>query len=647
MNLGDMEQNSFKCSYPECFLCVTKERNLAKRATVFARFFKDLPCQDEDGQILAISRLWNTAMAHPNNPEFVELGIFECMASLVWKGIRNRRWLAQGENIYIPYYAAHIIGSYTMNVEEFGRKAVQAGVIPPLVELLKGKLTWVEQRVAVRALGHLASYESTFPYVSAYKEVVDLSMLLASNALDIVYTHFLQFVGKRLSYHCDLLTRGIGGLRMESRKAEEWASQLQCWSLQLLNCFALKDEFILSICRSEFLIKLPDMWGGLVNENSPAGIGLLRTICHRKLGRTAVTKCPSVINALCNIARSSDDWQYMAIDCLLWLVQDPTTRRKVLDSAAIALADLAELSSLGDHKKPGELILDALLHDDPHGLSVSLSSKTTQLLDNLANLRIRIRREKQLPKEDIRIKQAAALVVKLEGNAKFSSGNILGAISKYTESLAMCPIRAKRDRITLYSNRAQCYLLLKEPELAISDTTRALSLHNPVNRHSSSLWQRAQAYDILGLAKESLLDAIMFLNESSFGSETELGYTQNTLPQYVDRLIKRQMQAIWLFRDAAEKHGEMFYESDTDGECVTEEDIEADNGNNDDEENEASEWETASETDSVKEARRDPASGDLKEIQEPPKLTTFSKPSVVFKGVTLEDLLDPQYEDSH
>lgn len=68
-------------------------------------------------------------MAHPNDPEFIELGIFECMAQLIWKGIEDRHWLAQDQNIYIPYYAAHIIGSYTMNMEEFAGQAVRAGTV--------------------------------------------------------------------------------------------------------------------------------------------------------------------------------------------------------------------------------------------------------------------------------------------------------------------------------------------------------------------------------------------------------------------------------------------------------------------------------------------------------------------------------------
>jgi hypothetical protein len=306
-----------------------KETNPAKRRSNIRKFFRDLPNQDGDGQVLPVSGIWNTAMSNPNDPEFIDLGIFECMASLIWKGLKNRRWLSQDQNVYIPYYAAHIIGSYTMNLEEFAQSAIQAGVIPPLVELLRGRLTWVEQRVAVRALGHLATYPSTFSVVAENGEVLDLAIQLASSSLEIVYSHFYRSIDRRPGYHCDLLTRGMGGPEMESRKAEEWASQLQCWSLQLINCFAFKPEFVSDICNLSFLVELPGMWGGLVNESSPAGVGLLRTICQHRLGRGPVADCPGVIEALCNIARSSDDWQYMAIDCLLWLVRDSNTCRKV------------------------------------------------------------------------------------------------------------------------------------------------------------------------------------------------------------------------------------------------------------------------------------------------------------------------------
>ncbi|KAL6572618.1 hypothetical protein OROMI_013576 [Orobanche minor] len=580
-----MDKVSPDCPYPGCFFCVMKENNPNKRRASLLKFFRELPSQDDDGQVLPISGLWNTAMAHPNDPEFIELGIFECMSSLIWKGLKNRRWLSHDQNIYIPYYAAHIIGSYTMNMEEFAEMSVHAGVLPPLVELLRGRLTWVEQRVAVRALGHLATYAATFPSVASHGEILELSMQLAMSSLEIVYTHFYQYVDRRLSYHCDLLTRGMGGVEMESRKAEEWASQLQCWSLQLINCFAFKAEFLPTICKTEFLVKLPGMWGGLVNENSPAGIGLLRTICHHKLGRGPIAGCHGVVDALCNIARSSDDWQYMAIDCLLWLLQDLNTCRKVSDKVVPVLMDLAEITTLGDHKKLGDSIVDALEEyiQSPSTGRSSISSRAKEEIEELLASRQRLKWEKSMPKEDLHIKHAAALVVKLEGNSLFSTGDISGAASKYSEALSLCPMRSKKERVVLYSNRAQCHLLLQQPLAAISDATRALCLHNPVNRHARSLWRRAQAYDMLGLAKESLLDAILFINEFSQSGDPDLSLRQNKVPDYAERLVKKQMRAAWLFREASVKHGGIQCEGVGGDVCRQESDD--------------SEWETASESD--------------------------------------------------
>ncbi|KAK8951057.1 hypothetical protein KSP39_PZI003477 [Platanthera zijinensis] len=576
------------CPFPGCLFCVMKEENPSKRRSNIIKFFKDLPLQDEDGQVLPISGLWNTAMAHPNDPEFINLGMFECMAALIWKGLKNRRWLSRDQNIYIPYYAAHIIGSYTMNLEEFAIAAVNAAVIPPLVELLRGRLTWVEQRVAVRALGHLATYASTFPAVARHDEVLELAIQLSLSSLEIVYSHFYKSADRRPRYHCDLLTRGMGGAEMESRKAEEWASQLQCWSLQLINCYAFKPEFLVDICKPELVGKLPWMWGGLVNENSPAGIGLLRTICHHKIGQGSVVSCPGVLEALCDIARSSDDWQYMAIECLLWLLKNPSTCHKVVDIAAPALIDLADITKLGDHVRLGDFIVEVL--EECMQTCHSISSQVKEQMEELLISKQRFKWEKSMSKEDLQIKQAAALVVKLEGNSLFSTGKIAEAAAKYSEALAMCPVRSKRERVVLNSNRSQCYLLLQQPRAAISDATRALCLHRPFNGHAKSLWRRAQAHDMLGLAKESLLDAILFINECLQSKDAELTSRQNRVPEYATKLLKKQMRATWLFREAAVKHGGVY--SEYDGDCDGEHD-----GDDDD-----SDWETASESDERRES---------------------------------------------
>ncbi|KAH7446026.1 hypothetical protein KP509_01G033500 [Ceratopteris richardii] len=574
------------CSSPDsCFLCIMMEQHIGKRSLALSRLFKLLQ-SDARGQAFSVSAIWSSAMARPNDAELVELGVFECMASLIWKGIRDRRWLLRDQNVFIPYYAAHIIGSYTMNRGDFAEKAVAEGVIPPLIELLRGRLTWVEQRVAVRALGHIAAFESCFPHVAVNSEVLEVAMELAVSSLEIVYTQFIQTEEKRLKYHRDLLTRGMRGPQVELHKGEEWASQLQCWSLQLINCFAMKDNYLPPICRSGFLTKLPGMWGGLMNENSPAGVGLILTICRHKIGRSSVAACPRIVHALCNTARSSDDWQYMAVDCLLLMLQDPQTRKRVFDEAVVALVDLAVQPCQGDRKKLGAVILEVLFHQEIQSpMRSRTSSHTRYLLDELAGQCQRWRWERSMPKDDLRVKQQAAHVVKLEGNAKFSAGDVVGAVYKYSEALQLCPLRATRERVVLYSNRAQCHLLLQDPEAAISDTTRALSLHKPLNGHARSLWRRSQAYEMLGLPKESLLDAIMFINECSNAAGGE--GVVCTVPDYAERLVKKQMRATWLFLDAARKHGDI-EESPAEYSETTKFEYEED---------EDSEWETASESD--------------------------------------------------
>jgi hypothetical protein len=286
---------------------------------------------------------------------------------LISKSLSDPSWLKLNQNIYIPYYAAHIIGSYTIRVPFLATVAVESGAVGPLVSLLQGRISWVEQRVAVRALGHLVSYDSTFPTIAQHgKELIPLAMSTASTC---IYTVFKQFVCIKLhnreKYHRDLLTRGLGGAELEDRKAEEWASQIQCWSLYLLSCFASKDvhSHALMVENVEFLKELCHMWGGLVNSDSPARIGLMRLLCTSSTGREGIAHCREVIESLCHLARTCDDWQYMGINCLLLLLDDPKTRPHILELVAPYLVDLAEIGHLGARKNIGESITKTLLND--------------------------------------------------------------------------------------------------------------------------------------------------------------------------------------------------------------------------------------------------------------------------------------------
>ncbi|XP_015885036.3 uncharacterized protein LOC107420561 [Ziziphus jujuba] len=548
-----MHNISDTCMASFCFFCTMKEPDSLQRRAGIVNCFKQIPLREDHQHVLVLSGLWHIAMTHPDDPEFPSLGVFECMASLINKGINNRDWLQRDQNIYIPYYAAHVIGSYTMNKVEFAEKAVKAGVIPPLMELLRGKLCWVEQRVAVRALGHLASYERTFEALAEHEqELVRLAMKLASTCLDVVYGNFIGIKdrNKRPKYQSNLLTRGVGGLEMENCKAEEWTSQLQCWSLYFLNCFAYKERSLNLICRKEFLKDLCGMWGGLVNDTSPAGIGLLRILCYSKYGRKNVAESKEVIDNLCNLSRSSDDWQYMGIDCLLLLLKDPDTRYKVIEIAVFFLVDLVELRDLGDRPNLGETITkELLLYYKQNKLKHNKSSKLGKVLKDIWDLKVeRRKKERVLSEEILEEKRVLICSIKQQANQKFWLGEIEEAMRKYSEALNLCPLRLRKERMVLYSNRAQCQLLLKDPDSAISDSTRALCLSDPANSHLRSLWRRSQAYDMKGLAKESLMDCIMFIN-GCIKSEAK----RMKIPYYAARMISKQIDATWLFSAARSK----------------------------------------------------------------------------------------------
>ena len=544
------------CTNPCCFFCAMNEADPSLRRAGIAKCFKEMPLRDDQEHVLALSGLWNIAMTQPDDPEFPLLGIFECAANLIRRGISDKEWLLRDQNIYIPYYAAHIIGSYTMNKVQFAERAVKSGVISSLMELLRGKMSWVEKRVAVRALGHLASHERTFEAIAVHEaEIIHESMETASTCLDEVY---VEFVGvehtRRLKYHCDLLTRGTGGLEIENRKAEEWASQLQCWSLYLLNCFACKERSLNRICNKEFLKKLCGMWGGLANGSSPAGIGLIRNLCYTKTGRRSVADSKEVIESLCNTSRSSDEWQYMAIDCLLLILKDPDTRYKVLNTAVLFLVDLVELRSLRGRTKVGEAITQTLLQDYnqlKYGNLDLKSKRAERTLEEIWDLKVeRKKRENIMTEEEARERRLVVGVMKQEGNQLFWSGDIEAAVLKYTEALELCPLKMRKERVVLHSNRAQCHLLLRDTESAISDSTRALNLSSVVSPHSKSLWRRSQAYDMKGLAKESLMDCLMFINDRIKSLDTN----GVKIPYYAARMITKQMNTTWIFATARSKN---------------------------------------------------------------------------------------------
>uniref|UniRef100_A0A1J3I0G9 Mitochondrial import receptor subunit TOM70 n=2 Tax=Noccaea caerulescens TaxID=107243 RepID=A0A1J3I0G9_NOCCA len=530
---------------PCCFFCVMEEEDPCVRKAWLELALRDLHMTRDDTELaLTLSFIWRYAMADPENPELPSLGIFECMTKLLMKGLEDVDWVRTGQNVYVPYYAAHIIGSYTMKKPEFAVKAVESGVIAPLLQLMRGTMSWVEKRVVVRALGHLASYERTFDAVADYEEeVVRLAMEIATTCVHVVYEEFVSVQGReRVRYHSELLTRGLGGLEMEDQKAEEWASQLQCWSLHLLNCFAYKQRSISLICNKTFLKKLSQMWGGLVNHTSPAGIGLIRILCYGKQGRGQVAESRELILSLCNLSRSSDDWQYMGIDCLMLLLKDQEARYKVLETSLFYLLDLVEIKALNDRPNLGDRITRVILMHYNTKKGCIYTHKTQTALKELWKTKVeRRRREMSDNQEKVAETSVVVNLIKQQANQFLRVGDIEGAIKCYNEAIGLCPLKLRRKRMVLYSDRGECYLLLGEVDAAISDCTRALCLSEPVNSHGKSLWTRSRAYDIKGLSRESLMDCIMFVHVRS---------SRGKIPYYAAQMISRQMEATWLFEEA-------------------------------------------------------------------------------------------------
>ncbi|KAL6222647.1 hypothetical protein ACLB2K_006039 [Fragaria x ananassa] len=495
------------CTKASCFFCTMNEPSPSLRKSKISKFFKDLPLRNDQDQVLALSSLWNIAMKQPNDPEFPSLGIFECMAKLINKGINDRKWLLSDQNIYIPYYAAHIIGSCTMNKAQFAEKALKSGVVLPLMELMRGKITWVEQRVAVRALGHIASHDKIVESIIALKhevKIVELAMKIATTCLKRVYDEFIELEkSKRLKYHSDLITRGLGGLEVESRKAEEWSSQLQCWSLNLLNCFVSKESCLGLICKREFLIEVCGIWGGLANPNSPGGIGLLKAVCQTKFGRQSVANSQEVIERLCNLSRSSDNWKLMGIDCLLLLLRDPETRVRVVEISVVYLVDLTLLQDY--HKiKYGELRLG--------------NKKAERALEETWDLKVeRKKKEKLMSKQEIRERKSLVGNLKKQGNMSFRAGNIEKAVIEYSKALDLCPLKMRRERVVVYS---------------------------AARVHGKSLWRRSQAYEMQGLARESLMDCLEFVNGRRLKPEQGKDWR---IPYYAARMISKQFSSTWMY----------------------------------------------------------------------------------------------------
>lgn len=125
---------------------------------------------------------------------------------------------------------------------------------------------------------------------------------------------------------------------------------------------------------------------------------------------------------------------------------------------------------------------------------------------------------------------------KERGNASYRKGEFLQAIQSYTRCLGI-----DAQNIVALSNRAMCYLKLKEYKKAIADTTLALKYDSA---HIKSLLRRATARNALGYHRQALLDVqhARELDPKNKQIHSELRKTRESMKNAIKRAPKMKLE---------------------------------------------------------------------------------------------------------
>ncbi|KAJ4956128.1 hypothetical protein NE237_012911 [Protea cynaroides] len=96
-----------------------------------------------------------------------------------------------------------------------------------------------------------------------------------------------------------------------------------------------------------------------------------------------------VVESLCNLSRSSDDWQYMGIDGLLLLLNDQVTRYQAMEIGTPYLTDLVELGILKGREGPwvsmGFLLLVGVCLQQPEEIYVEKGTILLMVLKEISS----------------------------------------------------------------------------------------------------------------------------------------------------------------------------------------------------------------------------------------------------------------------
>lgn len=145
------------------------------------------------------------------------------------------------------------------------------------------------------------------------------------------------------------------------------------------------------------------------------------------------------------------------------------------------------------------------------------NSQSKTKSNSLEQLRSIVVEEEKPPKVKTKAKskQVEFSEIKEKGNGCVKKGNYEEAIEFYTKCINLLP-----SEVPSYTNRALCYLKLKQPKSteAIVDCTSALKLQDG---NIKALFRRAQSYKLLKRYKEALGDLTTILKEEPKNSAAQ------------------------------------------------------------------------------------------------------------------------------
>ena len=407
-----------------------------------------------------------------------------------------------------------------------------------------GKLTWVEQRSAMRTLSNLLVLPDddipdadTMLIVNAAVKlgVVSVSVNLSLNSQKIVYEAAIRHPSKIRGYQSDLITRGNGSNSKAAMEAIDCADQMHNYSVTILSVLSRIKSVASVIYQESIISKFKPIF--TLTNNSYIG---------------CVSQC---LKECCFIATAGDiisnDVLYLLKRCLSMYEANAAT------DAALALAHLArnkdiQLSIVSHDIVPymfAFLRFSVIVLEPKHVevINIARSAATTFLdimtsnkcyyyegkdkyLQDYNDWKTKRSEEKSKSKAQLQELQREAITIKNHGNIYFGQSKYKEALQMYSNAVKICPFKDRTTMTNLYSNMAECCIKLEQYETCILYTTFATCISY---KHEKSIYRR-----VLALTK---------LNDWTFAKLEGLNFVDTyDRPDYRALLMTAMKQCNWL-----------------------------------------------------------------------------------------------------